>query len=141
MKISARNGRQCSATIGRLYSKSGCIAWATLHSPDTTLSTAIYPFSRRNRWWTRRRDKSDSESQALFDALRQQILALGADVIELCGAKSVTYRVFDFFVEVMPRKRRLLLLLNLDFENCDDPSGIASDATEWAFITNASEDG
>ena len=83
----------------------------------------------------------DTESKALFDTLRPQILALGEDVIELCGAKSVTYRVYDFFVEVMPRKRRLLLILNLDFADCDDPSGIASDATEWAFITNASEEG
>ena len=41
----------------------------------------------------------------------------------------------------MPRKRRLLLIVNLDFADCDDPSGIASDATEWAFITNASEEG
>jgi predicted transport protein len=83
----------------------------------------------------------DPESKALFDALRPQILALGDDVIELCGPKSVTYRVYDFFVEVMPRKRRLLLIVNLDFAECDDPSGIASDATEWAFITNASEEG
>ena len=83
----------------------------------------------------------DTESRALFDTLRPQILALADDVIELCGAKSVTYHVYDFFVEVMPRKRRLLLLLNLDFADCDDPSGIASDATEWAFITNASEEG
>ena len=30
-----------------------------------------------------------------------QILALGDDVSELCGAKSVTYRVYDFFLEVI----------------------------------------
>lgn len=83
----------------------------------------------------------DAESKALFDVLRPQILALGDDVIELYGAKSVTYRVYDFFVEVMPRKRRLSLILNLDFADCDDPSGLASDATKWAFIVNASEEG
>ncbi|HRP63445.1 MAG TPA: DUF262 and DUF1524 domain-containing protein [Phycisphaerales bacterium] len=83
----------------------------------------------------------DASTRALFDALRSQVLALGDDVIELCGPKSVTYRVFEFFVEVLPRKTRLLLLLNLDFEECDDPTRRAADATEWAFVANASESG
>jgi len=83
----------------------------------------------------------DSGSRAIFDLLRSQIMALGADVIELCGAKSVTYRVYDFFVEVVPRRRRILLSLNLDYEECDDPTQRATDATENAFIVNASETG
>jgi predicted transport protein len=62
-------------------------------------------------------------------------------VIELCGAKSVTYRVYDFFVEIIPRKRRLSLILNLDFDECDDPTRRAADATEYAFIIHASESG
>ena len=53
----------------------------------------------------------------------------------------MTYRVYDFFVEVLPRKHRLLLLLNLDFAECKDPSGIAADATDNAWISNASESG
>ncbi|MGO9621578.1 MAG: DUF262 domain-containing protein [Desulfobaccales bacterium] len=83
----------------------------------------------------------DEDSKALFEILRSQILRLGDDVIELCGAKSVTYRVYDFFLEVIPRKRRLALLLNLDYEECDDPSQRAVDATEYAFIMYASETG
>jgi len=53
----------------------------------------------------------------------------------------MTYRVYDFFVEVIPRRRRLLLILNLDYEGCDDPTQRAFDATEYAFITYASESG
>lgn len=83
----------------------------------------------------------DAESKTLFDLLRPQVLALDEDVIELCGAKSVTYRVYDFFLEIIPRKRRLSLILNLDFEECDDPTQRAFDATEYAFITHASENG
>ncbi|MGD0767481.1 MAG: DUF262 and DUF1524 domain-containing protein [Tepidisphaeraceae bacterium] len=80
-------------------------------------------------------------AKPLFDALRKQVLALGDDVIELCGPKSVTYRVFDYFLEVIPRKRRLSLLLNLDFEECDDPTRRAIDTSEYAFIIHASESG
>ncbi|HJZ57484.1 MAG TPA: hypothetical protein VKE74_21120, partial [Gemmataceae bacterium] len=47
----------------------------------------------------------------------------------------------DFFLEVIPRKKRLFLILNLDFEECDDPAQRASDATEWAFIANATQRG
>lgn len=83
----------------------------------------------------------DTESRELFDLLRPQIVGLGDDVSELCGPKSMTYRVYDFFVEIIPRKKRLSLVLNLDYEECDDPSQLASDATEYAFITYASESG
>lgn len=83
----------------------------------------------------------DQESRVLFEALRPQVLALGDDVVELFGAKGVVYRVYDHFVEVLPRSRRVLLLANIDFDDTDDPSGIARDASDRAFIANASETG
>jgi hypothetical protein len=33
------------------------------------------------------------------------------------------------------------LLFNMDFEDCDDPSQLARDASNKAFIVNASEQG
>ena len=83
----------------------------------------------------------DAEGRALFNAIRPQILALGDDVFEQCVAKSVVYRVFDHFLEILPRTRYILLLVNIDFNETDDPSGIARDASDRAFITNASESG
>jgi predicted transport protein len=73
--------------------------------------------------------------------LQPQLQALGNDVVQLCTGTSVTYRVYDFFVEVIPRKHRLTLLINLAFGDCNDPSGKARDATEAAFVTNATETG
>jgi predicted transport protein len=83
----------------------------------------------------------DTESRVLFDAIRPHILALGEDVLELCGARSVVYRVYDYFLEILPRTNYILLMANLDFVDTDDPSGIARDASNYAFITNASESG
>ena len=77
----------------------------------------------------------------LFAELRKEILSVGTDVLEIFRAKSVTYRVFDYFVEVIPRKQHLTLLFNIDFEDCDDPSQLARDASNKAFIVNASEQG
>ncbi|SDU21003.1 Uncharacterized conserved protein, contains ParB-like and HNH nuclease domains [Pseudomonas pohangensis] len=83
----------------------------------------------------------DPESRVLFEDIRPRILALGEDVIELCGAKSVVYRVYDHFLEVLPRAKYILLLANINFDETDDPSGLARDASDFAFITNASESG
>ena len=83
----------------------------------------------------------DAEARALFDNIRPLILALGDDVFEQCGEKSVVYRVFDHFVEILPRAKYILLLVNTDFEDTDDPSGIARDASDRAFVTNASKSG
>ena len=49
--------------------------------------------------------------------------------------------VYDFLLEIILRKRHLLLSFNLDYEDCDDPSPRASDATERAFIVHATESG
>jgi uncharacterized protein with ParB-like and HNH nuclease domain/predicted transport protein len=83
----------------------------------------------------------DDVAKKLLEALQPQIQALGTDVVELPNDRSVIYRVFDFVVEVIPRKQRLSLLLNLDFADCEDPSGNARDATEFAFIIGATEVG
>jgi predicted transport protein len=76
-----------------------------------------------------------------LDQLQPLFQALGEDVVELPNERTVVYRVFDFFVEVIPRKQRLTLLLNLDFADCDDPTGKSRDATEFAFIIGATESG
>ena len=83
----------------------------------------------------------DDTAKKLLEALRPQIQAMGNDVVELPNDRSAIYRVFDFFVEIIPRKQRLTLLLNLDYADCEDPSGNARDATEFAFIIGATEAG
>ena len=62
-------------------------------------------------------------------------------MFEQCGAKSVVYRVFDHFVEILPRAKYILLLANIDFDEIDDPSGIARDSSDRAFVTNARKSG
>jgi hypothetical protein len=41
----------------------------------------------------------------------------------------------------IPRKKQLTLMLDLDFDECNDPSNKAKDATQYAFIQTASERG
>ena len=76
-------------------------------------------------------------ARALFEALRGRMLNVDPDATEMAESKSVSYHGPGFFLEVLPRKRCLTLLLPLDFNEVQDVAGIASDATQWNFITNA----
>ena len=80
------------------------------------------------------------KARELFNALSDEVKSLG-DVIELAESRSVSYHAPYFFLEVLPRKYELVLLLPLDFSEVDDLNGIADDANEWKFIPNAKYDG
>ena len=68
-------------------------------------------------------------------------LASKSEVIEIAGEKTVTYYGPDFFLEIIPRKHRLDLLLSLDLGEVDDPSGRAEDMDQRNFVTNATNHG
>ena len=78
-------------------------------------------------------------ARSLFVALRTQVMALHSHVIEVPEQRSVAYHApdGDFFVEVLPRKRRLVLLVNLDHAECEYRDEYVSDATQWEFFFHA----
>lgn len=83
----------------------------------------------------------DSESRPLFDAVRQEVLVLG-NVIEITESKSVSYHHgTQFFLEIIPRKGYLALVMPLDFSEVDAEEGLVWDATTWKFIPNSNYDG
>jgi predicted transport protein len=80
-------------------------------------------------------------ARQLFERLRPLIQGLDPTVLELAETKSISYHAPGFFLEVLPRKQRLSLLLPLDHGEIEDPHGLASDATEWKFIFYAKHEG
>ena len=86
-------------------------------------------------------DMSDIERELLV-ALQKRVIDLDDNVIEIVERKSISYhRDAKFFLEVIPRKGYLALIMPLDFAEVDIPDGLpASDATEWKFIPNANYD-
>lgn len=77
----------------------------------------------------------------LFETLRPRILEIDPAILELAETKSISYHGPGFFLEVLPRKQRLSLLLPLDHAEIEDPHGLASDATEWKFLFYAKYEG
>jgi predicted transport protein len=85
--------------------------------------------------------KMTADAKVLFDELRARVMALDSDILELAELNSISYHGPAFFLEVLPRAHKLTLLLALDFNEVDDPSGLAKDATERKFFVHARHEG
>lgn len=80
-------------------------------------------------------------AKTLFDALRAQLHAAFPDLIEAAEHKSVSYHDPEFFLEVIPRKHGLVLVVDLDFNEVDADDGLAEDASDRSFVMYASHQG
>jgi predicted transport protein len=85
--------------------------------------------------------KMSAEARLLFEKLQARVTAIDTDILELAESNSVSYHGPEFFLEVLPRRYKLTLLLALDFNEVDDPSGFAHDATQWKFFVYAKHEG
>ena len=79
-------------------------------------------------------------ARELFEVLRARILASDPEVVEMAERRSVSYHGPTFFLEVVPRKNNIGLLLALEFNEIKDSTGLAQDTREWKFIVNAAYD-
>jgi len=67
--------------------------------------------------------------QPLFSSLRKRILNLGSDVKEEFRKLYVAYKSGTNFVDVIPKKSKLDLTLNLEFKEINDPKNFCRDIT------------
>ena len=72
----------------------------------------------------------------LFEAVRQEILAVGPQVREEFRRHDVAYKTQTNLVDLVPQKRRLLLTLNMRFDEFNDPRGLAADITNLGLWGN-----
>lgn len=82
-----------------------------------------------------------AEASALFMILRSRIVEAFPGVIEMAESKSVSYHDPEFFLEVIPRKRSISMLVALDFNEVEGADGFAQDAADYTFVVNASHQG
>ena len=72
----------------------------------------------------------------LFEAVRQEILGLAPEVREEFTRHYVAYKTQTNFTDIVPQKRRLLLSLNMRFDDISDPRGLAADITNLGLWGN-----
>ena len=81
--------------------------------------------------------KMSSAARVLFQELKERIESLG-EVILVIERKSICcYAGEALFLEILPQKWGIKLLADVEFNDVEDPKGLATDATKWKFIPNA----
>lgn len=65
----------------------------------------------------------------IFNAFRQEVLALDPCVTEEFLKLYVAYKAESNFVDVVPQAKRLLLFLNIPFSEISDPKGLCKDVS------------
>jgi len=71
--------------------------------------------------------KSSDTSYELFLLLKQRILDLNPDIIEVIRRNYIVYKLNSNFVSVSPRKKKLNILLDIPYEKIEDPQHICRD--------------
>ena len=127
---------------GRLLSDRSLSIWEyPLPSPE-------YLESRRGREVRRGAEETDlndvilsmtDAARDLFGPLHQRIDNLAAGIRAVQERNSICYYTSDaeFFLELLPRKRSLMLLLDADIAEIEAPSWLAKDGNDWKFVPNS----
>ena len=127
---------------GELLTRRALTIWPPLEV-DVTLVQAAELEDMRQR--ANRRDVNKVQmteiARDLFSQLRQVVLDIDSDIIELAEPRSVSYHSPDFFLEVLPRTNRINLILAIDFNEAEDPNGIAKDTSQRKFFVHAQYEG
>ena len=106
--------------------------WTTPSLPADTLETYRPAKAAKATTYTIETHKhlaEASDSRALFEELRKEVLALDPCVEEKFLKLYIAFKAETNFVDVVPQAKRLHLSINLEFHELHDPRGIARDVT------------
>ena len=127
---------------GELLAQRALSIWPRLEVDPAMVQAAEVKDMRRR---AKRRDVGKVQmtevARGLFEQLRTMVLEIDSDIIELAEPRSVSYHGSEFFLEILPRKNRINLLLALDFNEAENPHGIAKDTSQRKFFVHAQYEG
>ena len=75
-----------------------------------------------------------AKAKALFEILQPRLRELEPDLMELAEYKSVSYHAPSFFLEVLPRNNRLVLLFPLIHSEVEDINNVCTDESDRTFF-------
>ncbi len=78
--------------------------------------------------------KMSETARSLATLVGDRTRALDSRIVEVAEGSSVSYHAPDFFMEVLPRKYGLMLLLSPEVNEIEDHHGVAMDATQWKYF-------
>lgn len=72
---------------------------------------------------------TDLLTKMFFDKIDQAILSLNPVIKRECKKLYIAYKYKTNIVDIIPQKAKLRLVINMDFDEVNDPSGICKDVT------------
>ena len=110
------------------------------HNADERLVIAEEIRELRTRSAARKPDNTNMEASVaeILYGIRDAIRELG-ESIEIVEGNSLCFydaQSAGFFAETLPMASYVRILLPIDFEEIDDPEGVARDVTVWKFLPN-----
>ena len=80
-----------------------------------------------------------ANARNLFNCIHEEIMNLGDGIQAARERYSVCYYTADaqFFLELLPRKYNLTLIMDAEFSEIEAPDWLARDGNDWKFIRNA----
>jgi len=73
----------------------------------------------------------------LYQLIEGEVCQLDADITVIPGRKNVTFYTLEPFIQAIPRKNKLAIILTLDFEELDSEQlEYCNDTSDWSFIAN-----
>jgi len=127
----------------KLLSKNSVKIWRNLEVDSTDIEA--YEIKELKERATKRGSSNiemTDQTRSLFDEISRNVQRrLGEDVIEIAEARTIVYYAPNFFMEVIPRKWSIDVLLKPDFNEIDRPTEKTLDTSEYTFVLNATQDG
>ncbi|MCY0152516.1 DUF262 domain-containing protein [Hoeflea alexandrii] len=127
---------------GQRLAKRALEIWPRLNA-DPTMIRAMETAELQARAARRSVDEvpMTEEAMEMFKVLQSRLRAAFPDAIEMAETRSISYHDPEFFLEVIPRKRGLGLLIAIDYNEVGELEGAAQDTSDYTFIVNASYQG
>ena len=120
---------------GILLSERALEVWPALRvSPELLEAAKEAELKRRAERGNADDIPMSDHARELFHLVSEQTRKLGGGVVEIAERHSVSYHAPEFFMEVLPRKYRLVLLLSPEVAEIEDDERIAMDATRWKYF-------
>ena len=127
---------------GELLGEKALKIWPSLNATKEQIEVArTIELKRRQAQKDVSKIQMSEIARNFFNALSERVKEIDPGIFELAENRSVSYHNPQFFLEVLPRKDRLLLLLAIDFNEVQDDTEFIHNSDEWKFFVSAAYSG
>ena len=79
---------------------------------------------------------TDGPMKEVYAMFRKRVMNIDASIKEEFLKSYIAYKSFTNFVDVQPQKSQLRLILNISYDDIDDPKGLCSDVSNKGTLGN-----